>query len=350
MLTSQSKPSRWLDRRALSAPDISIEAAIYIVLFILALFSRFYMLERRVMSHDENSHVYYSWRYFTGEGFTHDPLMHGPLQFHLIAPIYFMFGDNDFTARIPAALFSIATVMFMVFYRRYLGKSGAIVAAILMLISPYMLFYGRYVRNEAFVGFFGVVMIWAILRYLETGKPFYLYVLTLVNVLHFTAKETSFIYIAQALLFLAGYFIVRLSKLPWQRHEYRNRFLIALMLALIVLGAAGGYMLFTRPPAGTDAAVTAAPAVPGQEFTAPPAAGPCASMSTAAEAARCAGAPDAIPSRLSNPRCAQERHIGTCASQDTAPPASSSPARPRCPSWTGPLSRANPRISATSAR
>ena len=102
----------------------------------------------------------------------------------------------------PFVLFSIATIAFVWFYRRYLGRMGTLIAAGLMLISPFMLYYARYVRNEALVGLFGVVTIWAILRYLETGEDKYTYWLTAATVLHFTAKETSFIYTAQALLFL----------------------------------------------------------------------------------------------------------------------------------------------------
>ncbi len=270
MLNPDLKKSHWLDRRAFPAPSINVEIMVYIVIFVLAVFSRFYILGDRVISHDENSHVYYSWRFLNGEGFSHDPLMHGPLQFHLLAASYFMFGDNDFSARIPAAAFSVATVMFMWFYRRYLGRAGAFIAAILMLISPYMLFYGRYARNEAFVGLFGVVMIWSILRFLEEGKPIHLYILTLVNVLHFTAKETSFIYAAQALVFLAGFLIFRLSKVTWHRTAYRNRFFIAIMITLLFIGAAGAYLLISSPQAGADAGITASPAVPGQELSVPP--------------------------------------------------------------------------------
>ena len=86
-------------------------------------------------------------------------------------------------------------------YRRYLSRIGALVAALLFTISPFMLYYGRYVRNEAFVAFFGVVMIWSMLRYIDTAKNKYLYIFTAVTVLHFTTKETAFIYSAQALLF-----------------------------------------------------------------------------------------------------------------------------------------------------
>ena len=170
----------------------------------------------RVMSHDENSHVYFSWLFEQGSGYSHDPVTHGPFQFHVVALSYFLFGDSDTTARIPAVLFSIATVAFMWFYRRILGKVGAAIAAFLFLISPYMLFYGRYVRNEAFVAFWGVVMFWAIIRYLESGAPRYIFWFIAVTSLNFATKETAFIYAAQALLFLAGYLIYRLSLQPWQ--------------------------------------------------------------------------------------------------------------------------------------
>ena len=126
----------WLDRPILSTIAINAETILFVTILILAVVSRFYDVGARVMSHDENSHTYYSWRFFRGFGFQHDPLMHGPLQFHLIASTFFLFGDSDFTAHIPALLFSIASVVFIWNYRRYLGKAGALVAAALMLISP----------------------------------------------------------------------------------------------------------------------------------------------------------------------------------------------------------------------
>lgn len=222
------------------------EVIIFSIILILAVFSRFYNIQARVMSHDENSHVYYSWRLYKGEGFSHDPLMHGPLQFHMIALSYFMFGDNDFTARIPAALCSIATVGFMWFYRKYLGRIGALIAAFLMLVSPYMLYYGRYVRNEAYVAFFGVVTLWAILRYLDTGKFVYTYILIAAMALHFTAKETAFIYTAQLLIFLGFFFIYEITAKVWESNSKRNLFLVFLAVSILLMGISGGILLQTR--------------------------------------------------------------------------------------------------------
>ena len=228
MENTSAEPKRsWLDHPIFSSPVITLEKLIFAIILILAIFTRFYLLEPRVMSHDETSHTYFSWLFYKGLGYAHDPVTHGPMQFHLVALSYFLFGDSDTTARIPAVLFSIATVAFMWYYRRYLGRAGALVAALLMTISPFMLYYGRYVRNESFVAFFGVVMLWSILRYIDTGKPRYLYALTAVTVLHFCTKETSYIYAAQALLFLALYLVYRLTQRRWDRANYRSPFLIS---------------------------------------------------------------------------------------------------------------------------
>ncbi len=250
--------STWLESPISSYIKLNWETIIFGLLLVLAVLTRFYDLDARVMSHDETSHVYFSWLFNQGRGYSHDPVTHGPLQFHLVALSYFMFGDNDFTARIPAALFSIATIAFMWNYRRLLGRSGAIIATVLLLISPYLLYYGRYVRNEAFVAFFGVVTIWAILRYLESGAPRYLYWLTAINALHFTAKETSFIYSAQAMVFLSLFLVYRLTRQPWAKPQMSRRFVIALMIGILLLSA-GGFLIISsagpQTPAATESPI-----------------------------------------------------------------------------------------------
>ena len=232
--TNQDKKS-WLDSAALSNVNISWEIIIFGIIILLAVVSRFYDLGTRVISHDETSHVYYAWRLFKGMGYSHDPITHGPFQFHFLALIYFLLGDSDYTARIPAALTSVATIVFLWRYRRYLGNWGTLAAALMFLISPFLLYYGRYVRNESFAALFGVVTLWAILRYLETNSPKFLYWLTAATVLHFTTKETAFIYTAQAMIFLGLIFISDLSKREWEKPALRRPFLIGLILAGVFL-------------------------------------------------------------------------------------------------------------------
>jgi len=232
----EQKKQSWLESPALSNINISWEMVIFGIIMLLAILSRFYDLDTRVISHDETSHVYYSWRLFKGMGYSHDPITHGPFQFHFLAFIYFLLGDNDYSARIPAAITSVVTILFLWKYRRYLGKWGTMASALMFLISPFMLYYGRYVRNEAFVALFGVVTLWSILRYLETGTPKYLYILTGVTVLHFTTKETSFIYTAQAMVFLGLVFIFDIIKDKWKNPRNKNWFIVGIVGAGLFLG------------------------------------------------------------------------------------------------------------------
>jgi len=227
----------WLDRPVFnSLPQFRIESLLITILLILAIVSRFAILGERVMSHDEVNHVIPSFDLYSGIGYEHNPITHGPIQFHLLALSYFLFGDSDFTSRIPAALFSLATIIFVTFaFRKYLGRVGSLIGGFLFTISPYLLFYGRYTRNEAFVALYAVVTLWAILKYLHDGKPISLYALAIATALHFATKETSYIYAAQLLLFLAFIFMERIARANWPQPKSRSAFLMSLSGGLIVL-------------------------------------------------------------------------------------------------------------------
>jgi predicted membrane-bound mannosyltransferase/DNA-binding beta-propeller fold protein YncE len=254
----------WLQRPIHPAlPAITNEIALFAGIILLAIITRFYDLGTRVMSHDESLHTYFSWLLYRGQGYQHTPMMHGPFQFHALALSYFLFGVSDFTARIPSVLFSIATVWMVWYWRGYLGKWGTVVAGLLMVISPYMLYYGRYVRNESFAGFSGILLLYSVLRYLDSGEKKYLYFITAATVLHFTAKETAFIYTAQVLIFLGIYFIVRVTSRKWHnRDDLYNIFIIMLAAVVLLAGVGAGFGYINRHEGTLSNMETAAPADP----------------------------------------------------------------------------------------
>ena len=261
-MESQNSPSTaWL-AQPLSRflPEFNLETLLITIILLLAVVSRFYNVEERVMSHDEVNHVVPSWDLYQGKGYRHDPVTHGPLQFHLIALSYFMMGDSDFSSRLPAVLSSIATVAVVLFgFRRYLGRSGALIGGLLVLISPYLLFYGRYTRNEALVGLFGALMIYAVLRYLDRGDSASMILLTAVTALHYTSKETSYIYSAQLLLFLGFVFLDKIVRADWSNISVRNRFIILMAAAVLLVGVALGIGVLeasTVDIAGAEAGAT----------------------------------------------------------------------------------------------
>ena len=226
---SESGINRWIDAKV----RIDLEVLVYVLLILLAVLTRFYDLDTRVMSHDESLHTWFSWQLTQGRGYAHDPMMHGPLQFHLVSLSYFLFGDSDATSRIPAALAGVLAVGMIFLFRRWLGRWGGLVATALMVISPYMLYYSRYVRNEALVVPQVLLMVYAVFRYFEDRRDRWLYLLAASLALHYATKETAFIYIAQLMLFLGGYLAWRLINLNWKQTWHKVTFLIGFFSAAL---------------------------------------------------------------------------------------------------------------------
>ena len=253
MMPTREKPSL-LDTPLKRWFPLNVETLLVVLLLAIAVVSRFYDLGARTMSHDEINHVVPTFSLYSGNGYKYDPMSHGPLQFHMLALSYALFGDNDFTTRIPAAVLSIAAFLVVVFaFRRYLGRTGALVAGALIIISPLMLFYARYARNESYIVLWGILTIYAILRYLERGEAWALFLFTAVNALHFTDKATSYMFAAEEFLFLAAYFVDRVSRREWQSGRRRAFFLLGLALTVVLLAAAAGFYLSNKPTADTAA-------------------------------------------------------------------------------------------------
>jgi uncharacterized protein (TIGR03663 family) len=252
------KPRSVLDRILDVGVSLKVETLICALIIIVAIFTRFYDLETRVMSHDESLHTYYSWRFLKYQDYDHLPMMHGPLQFHLVAFSYFLFGDSDASSRYPAALLGVASVVLIFFFRKWLGRWGTILTMAFMVISPFMLYYQRYVRNEALVVFEALLMFWAIFSYFKSRETKWLYLLSFSLVLHFATKETSFIYALQLMLFLGILFGWDILRRSWKSTEGKIIFLIGLVATIVGVFLAG-YALLASPVADLQD-----PTLPGQ--------------------------------------------------------------------------------------
>ena len=233
---------------------ISLYQILVVLIIVLTILSRLTGLGDRVMSHDEVNHVVPAFDLYSGRGYRHDPVTHGPLQFPLMALSYFLFGDNDFTSRLPHALFSIATVSFiLIFYKRYLGKYGALAAGLFFMLSPFMLFYGRYARNDAICAFWGVATFYVLLRYFETKLPKYLYLLTIFLSLNFSTKETAYIFTAQLLIFVFILVVMDIFKAKWESKQRQN-FILTNMLFIGVIAVSVAVSVFFIKNAGQQIA------------------------------------------------------------------------------------------------
>jgi len=216
------------------------EKVLYLTLIVLALATRLWGLGVRVQSHDESLHTKYSWNLYAGEGFQHTPLMHGPFLFHATALSYFLFGDNDFTARLVVALIGVAVVAFPYLVRRWLGRAGALLASFFLLISPSIAYYSRYIRHDLPVILWALIIIFAIFSYLRDGRQRWLYLMAAAISLSFATKEVAFIYNAIIGFFLIGLFARRGLLQDWGKNENLKSLmgvaLIIVAVGLLILG------------------------------------------------------------------------------------------------------------------
>ncbi len=235
-LDRPTEPPDLLNRALARAYTVNWEAVIYTTIFVLAILTRFVNLGARVISHDESLHTYYSWKLATQGDYQHTPLMHGPILFHVTALSFLLFGDNDFTARIYTAVLGVIMVMMPLLFRRWLGRKGALLASVMILVSPLLMYYQRYIREDTPAILSAMFMAYAIFMYLD-GPPHlkrrarWLYLLAGAMIWCLGSKESAFIYIAIFGSITTLYWLVRLfQSYRRQASQQLYRFLVVAIL------------------------------------------------------------------------------------------------------------------------
>lgn len=110
---------------------------------------RLLYLQTPPFMHDEGIHAIFAYNFST---YKYDPVYHGPLLYHLVAVVFAILGDYDFTARLVPALLGIGLLLMIVGPARgWLGDRAALWSAALIAISPVMVTYHRRLLHDALV-------------------------------------------------------------------------------------------------------------------------------------------------------------------------------------------------------
>jgi len=182
-------------RRNLFAGRLQLdwERAAWLVVLVLAVVTRLWDLGGRAMSHDESLHTYYAWKLFIGDGYAHDPMMHGPLLYHATALNYWLFGASDFTARLHAVSAGVLLVLSPLLLRKWLGRTGALATSVMLLLSPSIMMYSRYIRHDIPVELFTVLMVVGFFRYLNDRQGRWIVLAFAAAAAGITSAEMSYI-------------------------------------------------------------------------------------------------------------------------------------------------------------
>src|SRR5947209_7724497 len=190
---------RWLDRPLLPSRErIAAIAAhwelwAYVAIIAVSFFLRVFDVGARAMHHDESLHAYFSWKFFTGQAYAYDPLMHGPLQFEVVPLFYLLFGDNETSARLFAVVTGTILVGLPFYLRAYLTRAGALLAAVMLAISPAMVYFSRFIRDDMYLACFTMIMFICIVKYLERPRPGLMYVAAAAAALAMASMEAAYL-------------------------------------------------------------------------------------------------------------------------------------------------------------
>ena len=165
---------------------------VFLVIIAVAAGMRLWELNGRTMHYDEAIHLHFAWKLAQGVEFVHSPWMHGPLQIELVAAFIRFIGDTDFLARLPYALFGVALVAMPYFLREQLGSKGAVCAAIILAMSPTLLYFSRFGRNDILMVVWALLLLILLWRYTATSRSRYLYWSAPVVALMLASKETAY--------------------------------------------------------------------------------------------------------------------------------------------------------------
>ncbi|GER86798.1 hypothetical protein KDW_09600 [Dictyobacter vulcani] len=213
----------------------------FLAIILLGALLRFWQLNLKPAHHDESLHAYFSlqlmhnlqhWQACFDPKTTcyqYDPLLHGPFQFHIIALVYQVcqwlgvpdHGVNDVTLRIAAASLGTIIVGLPYFIRDYLGgRLTALLACFILAISPCMVYFSRFAREDIYMACFTLLLVVAAGRYVRNHKGRWLVIGALAFVLSYATKEATFLSIAVFGSFLIGLICWEIGA----RVAFRSRF------------------------------------------------------------------------------------------------------------------------------
>ena len=193
----------------------------WVAVLVIAALLRFWDLGAKPLHHDESMHAFYSLLFAQDpSSYTYDPLLHGPFQFHaeglmlaLIMAAQNLFhvsspGNNpwinDATARIVPALFGLGIVALPIGLRRELGRLGALVAALLLAVSPSFVYFSRFLREDIYFNFFMFALVVCAVRFATSRKMVWLALTAASAVLAYATFEGFYLTIAIFGAFLAA--------------------------------------------------------------------------------------------------------------------------------------------------
>lgn len=230
------------------------------LLAVLALATRFYDLGERPLHHDESIHAHQSYTLMKDGNWRYDPAYHGPFLYYANALVYRLLGVNNTTARLLPAIFGLLLIAAAFPLSRWIGQRAAVAYAILVLVSPHLTYFSRFIREDIYSLVFTLGTVLAFRMFLETDRAKWLTLSAVSFALAGITKENAYMTGVLFLAFAAWALAERVARAKGRKGALsdsisaaarwiRGRILPLATAALVFLGIwALAYSAFGRYP------------------------------------------------------------------------------------------------------
>jgi len=134
----------------------------------IAIFLRVYWIDLKPLHHDEGVNGYFLVTLFREGVYKYDPgNYHGPTLYFIALAFTKILGLETFAIRYSVVIFGVGIVVLAFCLRRYIGRVGALSAALFLALSPGMVFVSRYFIHEILFVFFTFAMVIGIMYFME---------------------------------------------------------------------------------------------------------------------------------------------------------------------------------------
>jgi uncharacterized protein (TIGR03663 family) len=163
----------------------------------VALAVRLVFLDVRPLHHDEGVVAAFLMSVVQGRPYQYNPASyHGPFLYYAGYWPLRLLGTGEDALRLPVALASALMLPLLLPLRRRLGVVGVTVAAWLLAVSPFFVYYGRDLIPETWLAILTLALVAAGSLYLESRRDEHLFLAAACLGLLFTVKETAALTVA----------------------------------------------------------------------------------------------------------------------------------------------------------
>jgi hypothetical protein len=148
-------------------PSVTVEHALLGLTLLVAAFLRFFALAAQPLNPLEASNVWPAWLAATATVAPDPPTPTSPLFHSLQTALFWLAGGGDGLARFLPAVAGVGLVGLAWLFRPWIGRSAALIMALLIAIDPWLMHLSRLADGAALSLFFGVLTLAALLHLLD---------------------------------------------------------------------------------------------------------------------------------------------------------------------------------------